>query len=85
MKHISEEQRIMCDKAIMFKELPIAMDTLAIGNIPGIDGFPVNFYNHFWDTLGHFFLQCCVIFITEGWISHMMQTRNFDIITKKWQ
>ena len=49
----------MCGKAITFKELTIAMETLAIDKSPGIDGFPVNFYRHFWDTLGHDFLMLC--------------------------
>ena len=47
MKHISEEQRIMCGKAITCKELTIAMDTLAIDKSPGIDGFPVHFISTF--------------------------------------
>ena len=66
MKHISEEQRIMCGKAITFKELTIAMETLAIDKSPGIDGFPVNFYRHFWDTLGHDFFNVVLFSLQKG-------------------
>ena len=47
----------MCGEAITFKELTIAMNTLVINKSPGIDEFPVNFSKHFWDTLGHDFLD----------------------------
>ena len=66
MKHISEEQRIMCGKAITFKKFPIAMETLAIDKSPGIDGIPINFYMHFWDTLWRDFFNVVLFSLQKG-------------------
>ena len=42
------------------------METLAIDKSPGIDGFPVNFYSHFWDTLGHDFFNVVLFSLQKG-------------------
>ena len=44
----------------------IAMNTLVINKSPGNDGFPVNFYKHFWDTLGHYFLDVVLFYSLKG-------------------
>ena len=42
------------------------METLAIDKSPGIDGFPVNIYRHFWDTLGHDFFNVVLFSLQKG-------------------
>ena len=42
------------------------METLAIDKSPGIDGFPVNFYRHFWDTLWREFFNVVLFSLQKG-------------------
>ena len=62
MKHISEKQSIMCDKAVTFKELTIVMETLVIDQSPVSDGFPVNFYRIFFGHWGMIFSMCYFLY-----------------------
>lgn len=53
LPQLRDEQRESLDEQITLQELTDAMRQLSPGRSPGVDGIPVEFYQAFWDLLGH--------------------------------
>ena len=46
--HLSASERDLCDGPLTFDECKVALDAMAPGKSPGLDGFPAEFYQRFW-------------------------------------
>lgn len=49
---LSSEEREVCEGPLTKKECGTALKGMVRGSSPGIDGFPMEFYIAFWDTVG---------------------------------
>ncbi|KAK3510233.1 hypothetical protein QTP70_031055, partial [Hemibagrus guttatus] len=68
LPQLHETQKEEIDRTINLQELTDAMSQLSTGRSPGIDGLPVDFYQHFWNVMGqdlHEVLSECIEMRTE--------------------
>ena len=60
---LSPEQLQMCEGPLTLAECKTALDRMAGGKSPGVDGFPAELYQRFWNLLGEDFVEvmnyCC--------------------------
>ena len=52
LPQLSSEENAILDANISLEELTSAVDQMAPGRAPGLDGLPADFYGHFWKCLG---------------------------------
>ncbi len=52
LPQLCEVEQAELDKEISLEELTIAVNQLASGRAPGIDGLTIDFYKHFWAVIG---------------------------------
>ena len=51
-----DNQRLL-DASLGIEELKVAVFGLKIGKSPGLDGIPIEFYQHFWDDIKHLYFR----------------------------
>ena len=56
-KHLTPDQKKLCDEPLLHDELSNALFTLAKNKTPGSDGLPKEFYVKFWDLLAPILLD----------------------------
>lgn len=52
LPQLCESEKVELDKEISLEELTTAVDQLASGHGPGLDGLTIDFYKHFWSVIG---------------------------------
>ena len=52
LPQLNDGERADMDRELSLDELTTAVQQLAKGRAPGIDGLSIDFYQHFWSTLG---------------------------------
>ena len=52
MQRLSDAERNLCDGELTVAECKAALDGMASGKSPGLDGLPAEFYQRFWPVLG---------------------------------
>lgn len=57
LPHLSPADRDALDSNITLQELTAAVAQMASGKSSGLDGLPADFLKHFWNLLGHDFLD----------------------------
>ena len=73
---LSKEAKTDLDKPITEKEILKAMNNMPLGKSPGIDGFPVEFYKEYWETIKHLFMP----YLREVRESGLSPNRNVSVI-----
>jgi hypothetical protein len=56
-KHLTTEAQQKCDGEVFMSECYEAVRLFATNKSPGTDGLPIEFYKHFWNTLGEYFVE----------------------------
>lgn len=51
-QRLSDAERSLCEGEVTLEECKAALDGMASGKSPGIDGLPAEFYQRFWPVLG---------------------------------
>ena len=77
-KHLSENEREVCEGAITKKELGLALLQMQNGKSPGIDGLPCEFYKTFWQLIGDDFTEVVNQCFEE---SSLTSSQRFGLIT----
>ena len=57
LNKIPDETKAKLEGILTFEELTRAMNSSKNNKSPGPDGYPIEFYKHFWTSLGHFLLR----------------------------
>ncbi len=78
IKKLNEQQKASCEGNITGSEILNAIKNMRKDKSPGIDGLPVEFYKHFWDSLGHFLTRSIREAFTAG---ALLATQKRGIIT----
>lgn len=55
--------RSLLDREYTLEEIKTVVFQMKHNKAPGPDGFPAEFYQHFWDVIGDFCLNCKMISI----------------------
>ena len=76
-KQISETQKTLLDREITDEELETTVKRLHTGKSPGPDGFPAEFYQHFWPLIKEMYKS----FITEVKNSSFPDDTNMSVTT----
>ena len=63
---LSTHDRLKLDKDIELPELTTALNSMKSGKTPGSNGFPVEFFRHFWTKLGPFIHRAFKTALQEG-------------------
>ena len=56
-KKLSPAQRELCEGELTLEECKLALDAMATGKSPGLDGFPAEFYQCFWALIGQDYVE----------------------------
>lgn len=54
---LSEQERALCEGELSNAECKRALDGMASGKSPGLDGFPAEFYQRFWPVMGDDYVE----------------------------
>ena len=54
---LTDQQRLLCEGPLTIAECKRALDGMAGGKSPGIDGLPAEFYQRFWPLLGEDYVE----------------------------
>lgn len=83
LPQLGDEKKKTLDTLIAFKEFAEAMHQLHVGHSPGIDGLPVDFYQHFWDTIGQDFYEVWLDCIRSKTLSTNCRRAVLSMLPKK--
>ena len=82
VKQISNDQRIFLDTPLTLLELERALKKMAKKKSPGSDGFPVEFYRHFWGELKTFFLKMVQQSVQRGALPWTLREEILTLVPK---
>ena len=74
--HLSPTQTHDLDSPITLQELTKAVQQLPRDKTPGRDGLPIEFYDTFWDSISHHYLD----YINEAYLHGFKDSRNKGLI-----
>ena len=63
---LTENEKNALDEHLTFQELTTALGCMKKGRTPGSNGFSVDFFRCFWQTLGVFLHRACISSFSEG-------------------
>ena len=69
VKQLTDEDALLCEGNIRKEEIESVLHKMKTGKSPGIDGFPVEFYIHFWKILGNFLYRSLKQAFVKGELS----------------
>ncbi|MEL6805670.1 MAG: reverse transcriptase family protein, partial [Bacteroidota bacterium] len=72
-----------CERAIDRDEVEAVMKKAAAGKSPGSDGFPVEFWRHFWDVVGGDFMEVVEWVRVNGRVTESMSEGVIRLLFKK--
>lgn len=82
-KHLSFPQQQSCEGFLSLQELSDSVRSLNLGKSPGSDGLSVEFYLHFWESLGPLLLRVANKFFRDGDLCDSMKGSITRLIFKK--
>ena len=84
MPQLDQEEKCMLDEPLFLEEIHIAIKQMKRERTPGIDGFPIEFYDKFWPRL-KFSLHSLYLNVTEknGKFPESTRTGIITLIEKK--
>ena len=82
-KHLTLDQKKLCDEPLLRDELSNALFTLAKNKTPGSDGLPKEFYVKFWDLLAPILLDLFNFSFEKGFFSPSMRQSITRLLYKK--
>ena len=80
---LSEADRELCEGALSLAELTDSVKSLNFGKSPGPDGFSVEFFSRFWDSLGPLLLRVSRECFANGSLCESMKGSATRLIFKK--
>ena len=80
---LSPEQLLSCEGPLTLGECKRALDDMASGKSPGIDGFPAEFYKRFWDILGEDLVEVMNHCFDIGRLSATQRSGVITLLHKK--
>ena len=83
LRSLPETDRFLCDEPISLADLTALAKLLSFGKAPGPDGFPIEFYVHFWDLLGPLLLRVTDACFATGELCESMKGSVTRLIYKK--
>ena len=78
----SEEQKL-CEGELTLEECHAALTLMESGKSPGSDGFPAEFYSHFWGLLGRDLVATLNFSFREGFLSTSQRSGILRLLYKK--
>ena len=82
-QQLSREHLLLCEGPLTLGECKRALDAMASGKSPGIDGFPAEFYKRFWAILGEDFVEVMNYCFQSGRLSATQRTGVITLLHKK--
>ena len=82
-QQLSPEQLLLCEGPLTLGECKRALDAMASGKSPGIDGFPAEFYKRFWAILGEDLVEVMNYCFQSGRLSATQRTGVITLLHKK--
>ena len=80
---VTRQQREWCERVIDKDEVERVLRKAAAGKSPGSDGFPVEFWRHFWDVVGGDFMEVVDWVVTNGRVPESMSGGVIRLLFKK--
>ena len=76
-------QRRLCDGELTLAECRAALDGMATGKSPGVDGLPAEFYQRFWPVLGQDYVDMINSCYTSGKLSPSQRSGMITLLYKR--
>ena len=80
---LTRQQQEWCDGVIDKGEVECVLKKMAAGKSPGADGFPVEFWRHFWDVVGGDFMDVVEWVAVNGRVTESMSGGVIRLLFKK--
>lgn len=80
---LSQPEQDLCEGLLTTAECKAAVDAMATGKSPGIDGIPAEFYRVFWDLLGADLVDVLNYCYTTGCLSASQRSGVITLLHKK--
>lgn len=82
LPHLTTEQTNLLEQPITPAEFHNALNKMENNRAPGPDGFPAEFYKHFWSTISPLFLRMIDEFLITNSIPPMINTAVITLLLK---
>ena len=83
LPQLSLDEKAALDCELTLEELKAAVNQMATGKAPGIDGLSTDFYKHFWNTIGPDLHEVFIEGITTGFLPVSCQRAVLSLLPKK--
>ena len=80
---LSAEQRRLCEGELSLEECKAALDGMALGKAPGLDGLPAEFYLRFWPLIGTDFVEVMNTCYLSGCLSSSQRSGLITLLFKR--
>ena len=82
-RKLSHEERQLCEGELTLAECKVALDGMASGKSPGLDGLPAEFYQRFWPVLGPDMVEVLNFSYASGRLSSSQRSRLLTLLYKR--
>ena len=82
-QRLSEREKAGCEGELSIAECKRAVDAVAPGKSPGLDGFPAEFYKRFWPVLGNDFVDVINFCHRQGRLSPSQRSGVITLLHKR--
>ena len=82
-RKLSHEERQLCEGKLTLAECKVALDGMASGKSPGLDGLPAEFYQRFWPVLGPDMVEVLNFSYASGRLSSSQRSRLITLLYKR--
>ena len=80
---LSNTDNTLLEEPITIDECSSVLKTLSLNKSPGNDGLPVEFYNTFWDDIGHILMESYTYSLENGSLTTSQRQAVISLIEKK--
>ena len=82
-RRLSAAERALCEGELTLEECKAAVDGMASGKSPGVDGLPAEFYQRFWPLLGADLVEVLNYAYTTGRLSPSQRSGLITLLHKR--
>ena len=82
-RRLSAAERALCEGELTLEECNAAVDGMASGKSPGVDGLPAEFYQRFWPLLGEDLVEVLNYAYTSGRLSPSQRSGLITLLHKR--
>ena len=82
-RKLSDEERQLCEGELTLAECKVALDGMASGKSPGLDGLPAEFYQRFWPVLGPDMVEVLNFSYASGRLSSSQRSGLITLLYKR--